>query len=93
MAQPVSEGGIDDESIQNECATNNSIEIEPEAKLKLLPPNACDEKENALQDKERGKDQSGTVDGAEKPEVIDQPHPDPEQGQNQANALTKVFSS
>jgi hypothetical protein len=57
-----------------------------------LLPDSCDEKENALQDKKWGEEQSGPVNGAEEAPVIGQPHPYPKQRQNKANTLAGMFS-
>ncbi len=92
MTEPVSEGWIYYERVEKKYASNNSIKIEGELKLKLMLQDTRDEKESALQNKECREKQSCPVYGAKKPPVVGQPHPYPQQRQNKANTLAKDFS-
>lgn len=93
MAEPVSEGRIDDKCVDKESAASKTEKVRSEPKPESAAQDSSDEQEHALQHKEQCEDQSRSVNGAKEPEVVSQSHPHPEERQDNANGLTEVFSS
>jgi hypothetical protein len=67
MTEPVSQGRVNEERVDEKCTTDNSIEIQGKAKPKLVFPNSRNEKADSLQDKQCREHQGSPVNIAKEP--------------------------